>query len=194
MKTRLLLAVALYSTVSAFAQPTPTAPKPALPNILFEGSFPEVTGGTPTTWNETGFAGGTHGNFVKSTADRDGNYVSLFIKSLATSTFNLTLREPIQLIPTWRTLAISYDIRVFNFIQGSENHHKPRLNITFFDQAGAELSHTGVSLPGKPAETWQTAEKRVSIPTGAVEAQIWIGTFSSQGQLDYRQVTVIPSE
>lgn len=190
MKITARLSLFLACAFSLAAQP---ASKPAKQNILFEGTFAEIHGGVPAGWHERGFAGTDHGNSVKSTPDRDGNYVSLFIPSLAKGNFTLELKEPVILNPAWSTLLCSYDIRVFKFTQGSEGYHKPRMHLTFLDAEGKELSSTGVSVPGSLTDAWQTAERRVSIPAGASSVKVWIGTFSSQGQLDFRNLYIAPA-
>jgi hypothetical protein len=176
---------------TAFAQ---TPAKPVGQNLVFEGNFAEHNLSIPVGWNEGGYAGGTHGNTTKVTEERDGNYVSLFIKKTETANFCLNLTEPILLKPTWKSLLCSVDIRAFNHVSGEKSYHRPRLHISFLDEAGKELSDAGVSLTGRYTDAWQTAERNVPIPMGAVSAKIWIGTLGSTGQIDFRNPYVAPVE
>jgi len=185
----LLLSLTLIITTAVWGQ---EVPKTVSQNILFEGGFQENSNGTPVGWTAGGFAGGDQSNTVKTTEERDGNYVSLFIKSLDKGMFNLNLVEPVQLKSTWKELLCSYDIRVFNFVQGPQGHHKPRMHLTFFDASGLELINTGVAVAGNLADAWQTAERKVPIPAGAASVKVWFGTFSSSGQLDFRNIYIAP--
>ncbi len=181
----------LCCAATAFAQ-TPAA-KPVSQNLLYEGSFSEHNHSIPYGWKEGGFAGGTHGNTTKVTEARDGNYVSLFIKKPESANYCLNLIEPLQLKPTWKSLLCSVDIRVFNLVVGEKSFHRPRLHLSFLDEDGKEISDAGVSL-SLYSEVWQTAERSIPIPIGAVSAKVWIGALSSAGQLDFRNPYIAPKQ
>lgn len=192
MKTIAALAFALLCAASAFAQ-APAA-KPIGQNLIFEGNFTEHADGTPAGWQQAGFAGGDHGNRTKVTEDRDGNYVTLFVEKPASANFTLNLKDPVPLRPTWTALLCSVDIRVYNYQQGAQNYYKPRMQVTFLDDAGKDLGNVGVSLPDRYTEAWQTAERTIPIPAGATVAKIWIGTFGATGQLEFRNPYLAPAE
>lgn len=191
MKFLILLALPLLGAASVFAQ---TAPPPVAKNIIFEGNFAENQGSIPAGWDLGGFAGGDNGNSVMVTEDREGNYVTLITTKPATAHFILNLKEPIALRPAWTALLCSVDLRVFNYDQGKENYYKPRLNITFVDETGKDLASVGVSLATRFNDAWQTAEREVPIPVGAVAAKVWLGTFGATGQLEFRNPYVAPVE
>lgn len=190
MKIHSLLTVSLLAAC-AFAQ---TAPLPVAKNIIFEGSFAEHHGSIPAGWDLGGFAGGDNGNSLKVTEEREGNYVTLIITKPETAHFTLKLKEQVALRPTWRALLCSVDLRVFKYDQGKENYYKPRMNLTFVDEAGKELGSVGVSLATRFNDAWQTAEREVPIPTGAVAAKVWLGTFGATGQLEFRNPYIAPVE
>ena len=177
--------------VFVFAQPET---KPANKNLLFEGAFSEHSDGTPSGWATGGFAGGLHGDSVKVTEDRDGNYVTLSIKNKDTAFFTLNLKESISLRTTWKSLLCSVDIRAFNYAQGPESWHKPRLHLDFLDATGKSLGTAGVALANRYTDAWQTAEKEISIPVGATTANIWLGAFNSTGHLEFRNPYIAPVE
>ncbi len=183
----------MFLGLTLFAQ-TPPTPKPVDKNLLFEGSFLEYTAETPVGWSAGGFAGGNHGNTSRVVPDSKGNYISLTIAKMESSNFVLNLNEPINLKPTWKKLLCSVDIRVFNFIQGSESYHKPRMHIVFLDESYKEITTLGVSLSTRYTDVWQTAEREVQIPINATMAKIWLGTLSSTGRLEFRNPYIAPIE
>lgn len=186
-----LALLCLSSALGVFAQ---TAPSPMAKNILFEGAFTEHSADTPEGWNPGGFAGGDHGNRTRVTEDRDGNYVTLFVQDSAKAHFTLALREPIALRPSWKSLLCSVDLRVFNYEQGKESYYRPRMHITFLDDAGKELGSAGVSIPGRYTDAWQTAEREIPIPAGSSSAKVWLGTYGATGQLEFRNPYIAPVE
>lgn len=190
MKSLLALLLA-FSASLAFAQSTP---KPVNKNILFEGVFAEREGELPAGWEAKGYAGTAHGNKVRVTDDREGNYVSLIIPKKETANFMVSLREPILLKPTWKKLLCSVDIRVFNYVQGPEGYQKPRMHLTFFDESNQEIGSTGISLGGRYTDSWQTAERTVDIPGTATSVRVWLGTFNSTGTLEFRNAYIAPVE
>lgn len=185
------LAFFLACAISLTAQ---TAPTTVSKNLLYEGTFAEHTGGTPVGWSLAGYAGGNHGNTVKVTDDRAGNYVTLQVAKPQTANFTLNLSGPISLKPTWKALICSVDIRVFNYVQGEQNYHKPRMHIAFYDDADTEVGSTGLGLATRYTDAWQTAERTIPIPIGATQAKIWLGSLGSTGRLEFRAPYIAPSE
>lgn len=188
MKLPTCLAVLVVSASCAFAQ---TPAKSTHANLIFEGTFTEHSGGAASGWGEAGHAGGSHGNTVKVVDDPAGNYVVLSISKMESSNFMLNLTDAVTLQPAWKSVLCTVDMRVTNYTQGSLNHHKPRMHLSFFDDAGKELSSTGVSLASY-SESWQTAKREVSVPAGATYVKVWLGTWGGTGQLAFRNPTITP--
>lgn len=165
-------------------------------NILEEGNFETAKDKTPVGFKWSGFAGdpSVTPNKFELVTEEGNQFVRLTVPpATGKQVANVELKEPIPLPLDWTALNISVQMRMRDYVQGSEPWHGGKLFVKFTGEANEPIGNEVpvVSLKNN-AESWTKLGKEITIPSGAKNFSISVGMLGSGGILDVDNLSVVP--
>jgi hypothetical protein len=164
----------------------PATTQPA--NLLKNGSFEQVEAEKPADW-AIDLESAPH---IKVLAEGDNHFLRV---TSGDEPATLACVQTIKIDPTWENLMVSGWMRARKVVVGEQPWTTPRIAIEFLDEDG---QHAG-DWPEMPrleadAAEWVEQSVTVEIPLDADRVEIRPGLIDCQGQVDFDDIQVTPSE
>jgi hypothetical protein len=164
----------------------PATTQPA--NLLKNGSFEQVEAEKPADW-AIDLESASH---VQILAEGDNHFLRV---TSGDEPATLACVQTIKIEPAWEILTVSGWMRAQKVVVGEQPWTTPRIAIEFLNEDGA---HAGdwPEMPRLEADAAEWVEQSVTvlIPLDADRVEIRPGLIDCQGQVDFDDIQVQPSE
>lgn len=159
-------------------------------NLVVNGDFEGKA--EPANMPEGWSAGNAqHINVVKEQAgDNDNAFLRISLPESGTQVTG----QKIELPEDAKSLTLSIKMRAADIVPGDQNWHTARFAYEFYNAAGEKVGGYPPALEiRQSSDEWKTITREVQVPAGAVRIQVLVGLWSSQGQVDFDEVSVVRS-